>query len=381
MGGVGAGSSRRWGGVQPGLGGGSCQGSGGGAVSAGEPASRDTCWWPTRHHYLSKPGGGGGLGGVAYKDRARPPPPVARGSLRRPTCTTLLPRSAVLETEKLPASRPLGPPQRTSRRVSAARHRPTGVGWPSTAVGYAPTSGGWVSTAVGDPNPATNSLRPSFARKTQKYLVLGGPPCPTLTRPDEPNTQSVCGLCTSQMLCSVQETMEGRPPERPPSQTVRDVLNWGGGWGGSEGPTHRGRLPCSDVLMLKQGFQTHGSGGERTPIHAGLSDPPPSRIRGKKSGRMPEKTKQGMNKHHSHNAQHRGSTTHQTQNIFPPGQNVSFNRGPKSRGPLEEHTLWFRLMPGMAGGLGWHRHLLYPDHSSTVSAADAWSALFSPDSG
>ena len=41
--------------------------------------SRDTCWWPPRHHYLSKPGGGGeggggGLGGVAYKDRARPPP-------------------------------------------------------------------------------------------------------------------------------------------------------------------------------------------------------------------------------------------------------------------------------------------------------------------
>ena len=38
--------------------------------------SWDTCWWPTRHHYLSKPrgGGGGGLGGVAYKDRARPPP-------------------------------------------------------------------------------------------------------------------------------------------------------------------------------------------------------------------------------------------------------------------------------------------------------------------
>ena len=31
--------------------------------------------WP-QHHYLSKPGGGGGwLGGVAYKDRARPPPP------------------------------------------------------------------------------------------------------------------------------------------------------------------------------------------------------------------------------------------------------------------------------------------------------------------
>ena len=26
-----------------------------------------------RHHYLSKAGGGGGLGGVAYKDRARPP--------------------------------------------------------------------------------------------------------------------------------------------------------------------------------------------------------------------------------------------------------------------------------------------------------------------
>ena len=41
-------------------------------------SSRDTCWWPTRHHYLSKPGGGegvGGLGGAAYKDRARPPPP------------------------------------------------------------------------------------------------------------------------------------------------------------------------------------------------------------------------------------------------------------------------------------------------------------------
>ena len=38
--------------------------------------SRDTCWWPTRPHYLSKPGGegGGGLGGVAYKDRARPLP-------------------------------------------------------------------------------------------------------------------------------------------------------------------------------------------------------------------------------------------------------------------------------------------------------------------
>ena len=37
--------------------------------------SRDTCWWPTRHHYLPKPGGGGGgLGGVAYKDRAWPPP-------------------------------------------------------------------------------------------------------------------------------------------------------------------------------------------------------------------------------------------------------------------------------------------------------------------
>ena len=49
---------------------------GGGAVGGGD--SRDTCWWPTRHHYLSKPGGGegggGGLGGVAYKDRARPPP-------------------------------------------------------------------------------------------------------------------------------------------------------------------------------------------------------------------------------------------------------------------------------------------------------------------
>ena len=39
--------------------------------------SRDTCWWLTRHHYLSQPrGGGGGLGGVAYKDRARPPPRV-----------------------------------------------------------------------------------------------------------------------------------------------------------------------------------------------------------------------------------------------------------------------------------------------------------------
>ena len=38
--------------------------------------SRDTCWGPTQHHYLSKPGGGGGgLGGVAYKDPARPPPP------------------------------------------------------------------------------------------------------------------------------------------------------------------------------------------------------------------------------------------------------------------------------------------------------------------
>ena len=41
--------------------------------------SRDTCWWLTRHHYLSKPGGGGGggLGGVAYKDRAGPPPRAA----------------------------------------------------------------------------------------------------------------------------------------------------------------------------------------------------------------------------------------------------------------------------------------------------------------
>ena len=35
------------------------------------------------HHYLSKLGGGGGLGGVAHKDRARPPPPCgARTPMR-----------------------------------------------------------------------------------------------------------------------------------------------------------------------------------------------------------------------------------------------------------------------------------------------------------
>ena len=34
-------------------------------------------------HYLSKPGGGGGgLGGVAYKDRARPPPRAQRRTQR-----------------------------------------------------------------------------------------------------------------------------------------------------------------------------------------------------------------------------------------------------------------------------------------------------------
>ena len=57
--------------------------------------SRDTCWWPPRHHYLSKPGGGGGLGGVAYKDRARPPPraPAGAGEVH----ATSVPRQRSLE--------------------------------------------------------------------------------------------------------------------------------------------------------------------------------------------------------------------------------------------------------------------------------------------
>ena len=43
--------------------------------------------WPP-HRYLSKLGGGGGLGGVAYKDRARPPPPPgASASETRARCT------------------------------------------------------------------------------------------------------------------------------------------------------------------------------------------------------------------------------------------------------------------------------------------------------
>ena len=59
--------------------------------------SRDTCWWPTRHHYLSKPGGGGGgLGGVAYKDRARPPPPWNAANCTRPLRTTNPPPAAAV---------------------------------------------------------------------------------------------------------------------------------------------------------------------------------------------------------------------------------------------------------------------------------------------
>ena len=55
-----------------------------GAFGAGHFFSRDTCSWLTRHHYLSKAGGGGGLGGVAYKDRARPPPRA--GNVAQPRC-------------------------------------------------------------------------------------------------------------------------------------------------------------------------------------------------------------------------------------------------------------------------------------------------------
>ena len=67
----------------------------GGAVGAMSPA-----------HYLSKPGGGGGLGGVAYKDRARPPPrgdiitiryltPPSRGPKRGRNCYVTLAFSGV----------------------------------------------------------------------------------------------------------------------------------------------------------------------------------------------------------------------------------------------------------------------------------------------
>jgi len=49
----------------------------------------------------------------------------------------LHPTTAVgrLEKKKLPASGTLGPPQSASGRVTAVGHRPTGVGWLSSAVG------------------------------------------------------------------------------------------------------------------------------------------------------------------------------------------------------------------------------------------------------
>ena len=192
--------------------------------------------WP-RHHYLSKPGGGGGgLGGVAYKDRARPPrPPViipsnterlSRALFTNPCFSTpasphqLGPSTngpeekfAVLRHASKPP--PTGPKNRCCSRL---RHAST-IGawaWPSMA----PTRLGWLQLAYGGGGGIyhLNALNPTTVR--------GPPPPLTWDAPQfrqqfsDPRLWHDFSLNMSKTPCGFLSCKNGVGPEIPPVLTI-----------------------------------------------------------------------------------------------------------------------------------------------------------------